>query len=353
MNVVRYAKWFRERKWSVILFCVEGSPIAKSVNSNDLKVVYVQKNKKYYDVINAIRMVRLLRKNNVSALWLRDTRDLSTIGLAKTFSGNKIKIVYQQAMQLGVSKKDLLHTIRFSKIDAWITLLPFLSNQVKRYTRFNAKKLHTIPLAANINSKKNRLFKNDLRDQFNLPQGSYVLGILGRIAPLKGHLFLVKQLAKLRQKNKDACLLFVGELTRGEGDAYEKLLRETIQELGLEEYVHFRPFMDEVEKFYHAIDLFVMSSQGETFGNVTIEAMTCGVPVLGTNAAGTPEILEQGDLGYLYEVDDEADFIKKTSWIMDNPEEVKEKASKAQQIASHKYHKDVVCDQLEKVIETL
>jgi glycosyltransferase involved in cell wall biosynthesis len=44
-----------------------------------------------------------------------------------------------------------------------------------------------------------------------------------------------------------------------------------------------------------------MASKAETFGMVTIEAMASGVPTIGSNAGGTPEILEYGKLGFLFE----------------------------------------------------
>ena len=354
MNFVRFAVGLSSRNFQVKVYCVEGSPIASKLSSTNLKVTYVNKNKKYYDFVNAFRIKKLIKKDNIKAFWLRDTRDISTIGLAKTFSGNKIQIIYQQAMQIGVSKKDFLHTIRFSKIDAWITLLNFLATQVKSQTKFDHKKIHIIPLAVDININDTALIsKAKAREQFKLPQDKYVFGIIGRLSAPKGQLFLIKEIAKLRSQNFDIELLIVGEPTRGQDNEYQIELDRTIKELKLSDVVHFHPFLENVEIFYSAIDLFVMASKGETFGNVTIESMAYGVPVLGSNSSGTPEILDFGKLGSLYEVDDENDFNLKANWLLNNLDIIKEKTILAQKVANYKYSREVVFDQMEEVLTKL
>lgn len=351
MNFVRYAKWFAERGHGVTLFCVAGSPIAE--NAEGLNVIHVRRNRKYFDVSSAFRLQKLFREQGVQVIWLRDARDFSTIGWAKTFSGNAFKVVYQQAMQLGVKKRDFIHTLRFRKIDAWIALLPFLAEQVKTHTRINPEKIHVVPLATKMEHTQEPVSKTDARQQLTLPEAPFIIGLLGRITHLKGHGFLVEQLAELRKRGLNVELLFVGESTREEGDTYLNQLKARVAELQLSEHVHFRPFMSDVATFYGTIDLFVMASQGETFGNVTIESMVSGVPVLGTNASGTPEILEHGKLGFLYEVDDGKDFCKQVEWIVKNPEAVSEKAQTAMQVARSKYNRETVCGQLEAVLQSL
>lgn len=351
MNFVRYARWFAENGHAVKVFCVEGTPVAKSAEG--LEKVYVRRNRKYFDFPNAWRLKKLFRQHGVSVVWLRDARDMSTVGFTKTFSGNAFKIVYHQAMQLGVSKKDPIHTMRFRKIDAWIALLPYLAKQVETHTNFDPEKIHVVPLATKMDGLRRHLSEVEARRQMNLSGEPFVIGVLGRIAPLKGHDFLIEQLAKLRESGHNIELLFVGEPTREEGKDYVNQLKQTVASLDLDEFVHFRPFLKDVSVFFSAIDLFAMASTGETFGNVTIESMVSGVPVLGTNASGTPEILEHGNLGFLYEVNDAKSFLERVDWIVSHPEKVKETAEKAMKIARMKYDRDTVCAQLESVLKQI
>jgi glycosyltransferase involved in cell wall biosynthesis len=353
MNFTKYATWLNNRNYHVIVYCVENSPIAKTLNKSEIKVRYVSRNKKYFDLINAFKISRLVKEDNVRALWLRDTRDISTIGIAKSLSSKRFKIIYQQAMQIGVNKRDLIHTIRFSKIDAWISPLIFLAKQVTELTRFSPNKISVIPLATEINDSKRIISKDEARDSLQIPKRIFTIGILGRIDPQKGQLFVINALAKLRQENLDIQLLIVGEPTQGEGEAYYKQMVEAINKLEINAFVHFRPFTKDVIPFFSAVDLFIMASKGETFGTVTIEAMTLGIPVLGTNSAGTPEILKKGEIGYLYEVDNESQFCAQIHHIFHHPDDAIAKSKAAQKIALEVYQKDKVCDRFELLLNQL
>ena len=129
-----------------------------------------------------------------------------------------------------------------------------------------------------------------------------LIGVLGRIDEKKGQLFLVQALEQIRASGEELELLIVGEPTINDprGKAYYDQLMCYIADHQLESVVHFAGFTQDVARFYNAIDVFVMSSIGETYGMVTLEAMLSGVPVLGTDSGGTPEILGRGRLGELY-----------------------------------------------------
>ncbi|WP_026962492.1 N-acetyl-alpha-D-glucosaminyl L-malate synthase BshA [Alicyclobacillus herbarius] len=80
--------------------------------------------------------------------------------------------------------------------------------------------------------------------------------------------------------------------------------RELVRGLGLEERVHFLGKQDDVVPLYQASDLFLLVSEKESFGLVALEAMACGVPVVGTTAGGIPEVVIDGETGYLSPVGD-------------------------------------------------
>jgi len=80
--------------------------------------------------------------------------------------------------------------------------------------------------------------------------------------------------------------------------------------------VHLRPFMEDVSIFFSAIDWMVMATKAETFGMVSIESMACGTPVVGSNAGGTPELLENGKLGVLFETLNANDLSEKITEIV-------------------------------------
>ena len=350
MNFIRYAHWMHQRGFNVVLYCVKDAYIDDKNKEYQLPVRYVEHNKKYFDYSNARSVAKQFKKDEVKAVWIRDRRDMNIMGLVKSKLKNGLQLIYQQAMQIDVKKKDIFHTRRFSKIDVWISPLEFLANQVKQNTKFPAERIHQIPLATDL-KEQSKLNKFEARVAMELPQDKYILGILGRLDPLKGQHFLIKALAEIEKDHKDVELLIVGDLTHNEGEDYYQLLKEEVQKLGLKNKVHFRPFMSDTEAFYKAIDVFVMASHGETFGMVTIEAMSYALPIIGTNASGTPELLGKGKFGYLYEVDNIKDFYKQFISIYTHQNEAQAKGLLAQQKAKNSYTKEAVCEALSELLK--
>lgn len=93
-------------------------------------------------------------------------------------------------------------------------------------------------------------------------------------------------------------LLFVGE-----GPDLSKVMAR-VQELGLEDRVSFCGKQDDVAEVISLGDLLLLPSEKESFGLVALEAMACGVPTVGSLAGGIPELVKDGETGFLSPVGD-------------------------------------------------
>lgn len=106
--------------------------------------------------------------------------------------------------------------------------------------------------------------------------------------------------------------------------AYE-LLKGYIKLHGVESGVILKSFtLGEMPSVYRGSDLFVLTSENETFGQVFVEAMSCGLPVIGTKVGGIPEIISDSENGYLVSVNDASILSQKIERIM-NDSAIKEK----------------------------
>ncbi|MDZ7807982.1 MAG: glycosyltransferase [Gracilimonas sp.] len=73
---------------------------------------------------------------------------------------------------------------------------------------------------------------------------------------------------------------------------------------------------EELATAYASSDVFLFPSHTETFGNVTLEAMSSGLPCLVADATGSKSLVEDGVNGFLAEPENKADFTKKLSQIV-------------------------------------
>ena len=291
MNSVRYAQALKQENFEIQLYGVEGTSFFQSATELGLPIQAVPRNKKYFDFMHARSLAKIFQKDGIEIVHFRDNRDLDFLGWVNFFSFRKIKLVYHQAMQLGVPKKDIIHTFRFNRIDAWVSTLNYMKKQVLSHTKFPEKKLHVIPLGTNIDSTSIHS-KEEARKLLNLHSDKFLVGVVGRLDEKKGQLEVIQALSLLKDSKKNIHVVFIGDKTKNEADAYVQKLQHAIEFNHLQEKTTFLPHQSDMQLLYSAFDLVIVPSWEETFGTVTIEAMASGVPVIGSNTAGTAEILE-------------------------------------------------------------
>lgn len=132
-----------------------------------------------------------------------------------------------------------------------------------------------------------------------LKLGNKVVLNVGRLHPQKNHKILIDAFAKVIRKIPGAKLLILGE------GAEESFLLERIKSLGLQENVSLVPFQENPFPYYRESDLFVLTSDWEGFGNILVEALACGTPVISTDCPGGPRsILADGKFGVLLPLGD-------------------------------------------------
>jgi len=116
--------------------------------------------------------------------------------------------------------------------------------------------------------------------------------LVGRFAQSKGQHVAVEAVAIARKAGVDVELALVG-------GGNHKPVRELARSLGVEDLVTLHGPTDDVGSYWSAAHVGLICSQCEAFGLVTVEAMRAGLPVCGTDAGGTPEIIDPGVNGLL------------------------------------------------------
>jgi len=139
-----------------------------------------------------------------------------------------------------------------------------------------------------------------------------VIVAAGRLAEAKNYPLLIDAIAELR-KQVDVRLFILGT---GE---LEPAIRERIRERGLEASIILCGFQKNPWKYIAKADVFALSSRYEGFGNVLIEAMACGVPVVATKSAGTTDIIRHGVDGLLVDRHDSSSLSRALATLIADP----------------------------------
>ena len=141
---------------------------------------------------------------------------------------------------------------------------------------------------------------NRIRCNLGLQNNERLVCYVGRFAAWK-NIHHILEAMYLLQKTIQPHLLVVGKASGAAEKNYEQFLQIFIKEKGLNNYVHFVGYHNDVAPFIKESDVLILPSSGEPFGRVVVEAQSCGIPVIGARSGGIPEILDKR-LGVLVDV---------------------------------------------------
>ncbi len=132
-----------------------------------------------------------------------------------------------------------------------------------------------------------------LHEEFWLPHHAPLVGNVAALVPHKGQRHLIEAAMLVLRQVPDARFVIAGE-----GELRESLER-AIKENRLEKHVMLAGFRPDVLSLHKAFDIFVMSSVTEGLGTSLLDAMAAGKPIVATTAGGIPEVVVDGETGFL------------------------------------------------------
>jgi glycosyltransferase involved in cell wall biosynthesis len=328
MNTLKLAQEFKINGFNLSLITTKKSTILKNSREEFKNTIIIEKKRKYFDLGCAKDLANKLKSYKIDYLLVFDNKDLDLITWTKKIYFKSLHIIYQQHMQIGINKKDFLHTLRYNNLDKWITPLEYLKDELVLRTKIKENKIEKIQIGLDIQSYNTEINRVECRNQLLLNENEFVIGIIGRISPKKGQFLIIKLLHERLINSSNLKLLIMGSATINDPECqqYEKDIIHYIESNKLEEKIILVPHNENVSIFYKAIDLFVLASEKETYGMVTLEALLFNKIILASNSGGTNEILKNGELGFLFDINNPTNFNEILNQIITNKDEAEEKA---------------------------
>lgn len=128
----------------------------------------------------------------------------------------------------------------------------------------------------------------------------------------KGFDYLCEAISKIKTDNIE--FLVVGNVNL---KSYPQEIRKRIKPLG------FISNQQKIIEIYNSVEAYVTSSIAENFPNVVIEAMACGIPVVGFATGGIPDQISHKHNGYLAKYKDSEDLARGIDWVLNSKEYAK------------------------------
>src|SRR5207247_829574 len=135
--------------------------------------------------------------------------------------------------------------------------------------------------------------RGEFRGEMGLSSGTRLVGIVGRIFPVKNHALFLESAARTAAQEPAASFVVVGD------GALRPTLEKQARELGITDRVLFTGWRQDLPRICADLDVLVVSSDNEGTPVSAIEAMAAGCPVVATRVGGLPDLITDGETGCL------------------------------------------------------
>ena len=118
---------------------------------------------------------------------------------------------------------------------------------------------------------------------------------------------------------------------------YKDYLKNLCSELNISDRIVFTGYRDDVRQILPHCKILLMPSWNEPFGRVVIEAMVAGVPVIGANAGGVKEIIQEGTTGYLVPPKKPEEIAKKIIYLFHHPDLARQMGNNGKKVVEERF----------------
>ena len=359
-SISRISKGLLDLGWQVDLLIDKSSLEAESyfdqrINFIKLKAGHFDQNKNLFfsllkNIILFIKIRTYIKRSDTKIILAAKNIPLGII--LKLSKRNRLKIIIREAVN-PITTLQLQRNLITRTILKWIKKLSYpyankiiaISNGVKHSLVKDIGVDHEkITVVYNPSSDPNiiKFSKEFVPEEFSKSNIPTLISI-GRLVPQKDYMTLLKAFNASLNFFKSRLIII------GEGQE-RSLMEKYIKDNKMDNQIILLGYQSNPWKYLTNSDLFILSSKWEGFGNVIVEAMLLGIPVISSDCpSGPSEILEQGKLGDLFNVGDHARLATLIEEKLNNINQSKVKADLAQK-ASSRYSIKLISKQYDDVL---
>lgn len=152
--------------------------------------------------------------------------------------------------------------------------------------------------------ENSKIYRSEIREKYSIADDTKLILFVGSGFERKGLKTALQAISSIQNKNQIAPTWKIKLMVIGKGDV--KKYQSLAVKYKINDKILFIEPQKDIEKFYAAADIFVLPTIYDPFGNVIIEAMASGLPVITTRSSGASELIKNGEEGFVLE--DPSDF---------------------------------------------
>jgi glycosyltransferase involved in cell wall biosynthesis len=283
-----------------------------------------------FDPCGILRLVKIIKKNNINILHTHQGKLYWTSLILKFLCLNKIKVVFHRRQD---TRHSFISKNHYKFADAVIAVSQAVANGLVKYEKVDPKKIKVIYNGVNFEKFNRNVDYSDVIKKYSL-ENKKVIGTVSQIVDFKGkgQIYLMEAAKMLRREFPDLRYLIVGS---GKGlqeqQAYAK-------KLNIDDIAYFTGYQDNVPKYILSMDIFcLLAWDSEGMPNVVVEAESLEKPVIVTSIGGNIEAFVDGVTGIMVEPENSIQVVNAIKKLILNPNTAKQMGIEGRKFVKEKF----------------
>lgn len=273
------------------------------------------------DIVNILRIRKIIKQNNYDIVHCHSTK-AGFVGRLATFLSNHPNVVYSPHGFMFCDTRIKLRRLLYLNLEKY---LGYLTNKLiavsgserdlaLQHNIVPNKKIITLYNSIDPSDFDDFNYVNKVPDKMLQNNSEIIIGTVGRLYYQKDPITLIKSFKIINERFPNTKLIIVGD------GPLEQVCIKLINELGLETKIDLAGYQKNSKSYYKMFDIFILSSHYEGLPYALLEAMSMGIPSVGTDVVGIKDLILHGKTGYLAQEGDYQGLADAVIKLLDNPE---------------------------------
>ncbi len=286
----------RKKGHELILITIKGTNLHQEALRRNIKVYTIDNFKKLnFKIIKKLREIAI--KEKIDVIHMNSSREYYNWYMAiKGLKNIKIFLTFH----IGIpSHKTIIHKILYKRLNGAFAISTVEAQEMKSKLKIDNSKIYIMHNGVDL-GKFNKNVESHFREEIGIDNKEILVTSIGNLSKPKGVLEWKEVAKKFVKEMDNITFVWVGDDSHIQENYSLESLRNEIEVEGYGDKIKMLGYRTDVSKVLKGSNLFVLPSHNESFGLVYIEAMAMGLPVIGCNVGGVPDIIQEGT-GFLCE----------------------------------------------------
>ena len=348
LAVLLHAEGLLKRGHDLRLILEPDSPIARMAMDKQLPVTLLTMRKSRYPQA-IVSLCRLMMHHRPAILQVNSSRDSWIGALAARLVRPRPKLLRIRHISAPLNR-NLMTRLLYRRLFDMVVVTGGEKTKRELVERdgLATDRVAAFPIGLDVEYFRPAAPDHDLRLEFGLPKEHLLVGLISYLRSYKGHEYFIDAARIIAAQRDDVTFVIVGE------GPEEQSIRIRIEQLGLGARIRMLGFRQDLLNVFRSFNVFAIPSvEGDTIPQVLMQALAIGIPVVSTTVGSIPDVVIQGETGFVVPPRDAGALAERIVSLLDDAALRARMGAQGRSLVERCYSLDKMLDRMENVYHRL